>query len=71
MTTPSRITHEVTDDHWRLGMLYSNPADERFIVPKRPAWMGWTINLAHPAGRVVTGIVVGLVGMRIVRRIIG
>ena len=30
------------------GGLYWNQHDDRFFVPKRIPWFGWTINLAHP-----------------------
>jgi len=36
----------------RLG-LYHDAADPRLWVPKRIAAMGWTVNVAHPYGRLV------------------
>ncbi len=32
---------------------YHASGDDRVWVPKRVPWLGWTINLAHPAGRVM------------------
>ena len=32
---------------------YNNPNDPRLFVPKRIAGMGWTINIAHPAGKLM------------------
>ena len=43
------------DDNWILGMFYYNPNDTRLNVEKRFGY-GATINLAHPAGKVI-GIV--------------
>lgn len=31
------------DEHWS-GFLYFNKDDERFFVPKRRRWMGWTVS---------------------------
>ena len=31
------------DEHWS-GLLYFNKDDERFFVPKRRRWMGWTVS---------------------------
>jgi len=42
---------DVTDDdsYWKLGVFYFNPADPALFVEKRFG-IGWTINLARPAG---------------------
>lgn len=39
-----------TEPVWRWGFYY-NPADRRVMVPKRVPSMGWTVNMAHPAGK--------------------
>ncbi|MBR1798248.1 MAG: hypothetical protein IJ757_09620 [Clostridiales bacterium] len=41
------------DDYWILGMFYYNPSDTRLNVEKRFGY-GGTINIAHPAGMVIT-----------------
>ncbi|MBP5185203.1 MAG: hypothetical protein J6113_08855 [Lachnospiraceae bacterium] len=46
---------EDDDDYWFAGMFYYNPSDKRLNVEKR-AGVGGTINMAHPAGKVITGI---------------
>lgn len=46
------------DDNWILGMFYYNKNDTRLNVEKRLGY-GATINLAHPAGKVI-GIVSAL-----------
>lgn len=40
------------DDLWIAGMFYYNPSDKRLNVEKR-AGVGSTINLAHPAGKII------------------
>lgn len=43
------VIHEVKDGGWHLfGQIYANPDDQRVIVPRRPSWTGWTLNLARP-----------------------
>lgn len=41
------------DDFWVLGMFYYNPNDTRLNVEKRFGY-GSTVNIAHPAGKVIT-----------------
>ncbi|MBE6111064.1 MAG: hypothetical protein E7194_11705 [Erysipelotrichaceae bacterium] len=43
------------DDHWLLGLFYSNPQDQNFIVNNRTG-MNTTVNMARPAGKVFMGI---------------
>ena len=50
---------EDDDDYWLLGMFYYNPNDKRLNVEKRVG-VGGTINMAHPAGKIISGIL-GLV----------
>ena len=44
---------EDDDDYWLLGMFYYNPNDKRLNVEKRVG-VGGTINMAHPAGKVIS-----------------
>lgn len=43
------------DDYWIFGMFYNNPNDTRLNVEKRFGY-GGTINIAHPAGKVILAI---------------
>lgn len=43
------------DDKWILGSFYYNPDDRRLNVAKRMG-IGGTINMAHPAGKVISVI---------------
>lgn len=59
---------------WKWGW-YNNPNDPRLFVPKRIAGMGWTINIAKPAGKLfmlATGLlVVGITAMIIAFSVMG
>lgn len=44
---------EEDDDSWILGIFYFNPDDKRFSVEKRTG-MGWTVNMAHPMGKLIS-----------------
>jgi uncharacterized membrane protein len=47
-------------DNWSVG-LYFSKKDSRTWVPKSSPWMGWTLNLAKPAGAFwMLGLLVGL-----------
>ena len=57
----SRYRNEVSvetdeDDYWIGGMFYYNPNNKRLNVKKRVG-VGGTINLAHPAGKIISGVV--------------
>lgn len=45
------------DAHWPGGLVYYNREDPRLNVPKR-AGLGYTINLAHPAGLALSALLV-------------
>ncbi len=53
-------TELVADDdaYWIAGMLYYNPKDKRLNVEKRIG-VGATVNLAHPAGKIVGVFLIG------------
>ena len=53
LTAESKYFEE-DDDSWILGMFYYNTKDKRLSVEKRIG-MGWTVNMAHPIGKVITG----------------
>ncbi len=43
------------DEYWIGGMIYCNPNDRRVMVEKR-AGFGGTMNLGHPAGKVIGAV---------------
>ena len=45
------------DDYWVFGMFYNNPNDTRLNVEKRFGY-GGTINIAHPAGKVILAVII-------------
>jgi uncharacterized membrane protein len=34
--------------NWNQDIIYFSKEDSRLFVPKKPTWMGWTINFGHP-----------------------
>lgn len=65
--TLSEDDEEIQEDEisWKWGCYY-NPNDPRLFVPKRLSGMGWTINIARPAGKVfflgIIILVISLIG---------
>lgn len=53
------------DRYWKLGMLYYNPEDPTLWVEKRFG-IGWTINHGHPVGKVLTVILIVLLGASLI-----
>jgi uncharacterized membrane protein len=45
--------------HWRLGQLYSNPADPALFVPTRNG-SRWTLNFGRPVAVALMGVVLGI-----------
>ncbi|HEX8998106.1 MAG TPA: DUF5808 domain-containing protein [Ktedonobacterales bacterium] len=48
------------DRYWLAGVFYYNPDDPDPFVPKRYG-LGWTINFAHPAGKVMLVVMIGMI----------
>lgn len=46
--------HRDDDSHWRLGVVYVNPADPAVMVPQRVG-VGWTVNLGRPLAQLALG----------------
>ena len=34
-------------NNWKWGCIYFKKEDQRLLLPKRIAWMGWTVNFAN------------------------
>jgi hypothetical protein len=45
----------------KWGIFYYCKADPRVVVPKRPKWMGWTVNAARPSAIPVSLLLIALV----------
>ncbi|HEY7974240.1 MAG: DUF5808 domain-containing protein [Ktedonobacterales bacterium] len=61
--TPSGADPEIErldSRNWYLGVFYYNPDDPAVFVPKRLG-LGWTINFAHPGGKVMAAVIVALI----------
>jgi uncharacterized membrane protein len=48
------------DQYWLGGIIYNNPNDPEWLVPKRYG-LGWTVNVGHPGGRLIMGGLIALV----------
>lgn len=48
------------DDNWILGQIYYNPDDKRLNITKRVG-VGTTVNMAHPAGKILGVIAILMV----------
>src|ERR1700694_4398904 len=51
------------------GLLYSNPHEPAPLVPNR-YYIGWTVNLGHPLGKLIVVIVLGLLLLPLVLAIV-
>ena len=47
------------DEHWKWGVIYSNPDDQRLLVENRMG-MGFTFNMARPVARLAVALMLGL-----------
>lgn len=50
-------------DHWKWHLVYVCEKDPRVIVPKKPKWMGRTLNFAHPRSYLVLLVTVLLIAI--------
>jgi len=48
------------DRNWFAGLIYYNPDDPDFRVPKRYSY-GWTINFGHPRGKLFLIALIALI----------
>jgi uncharacterized membrane protein len=48
---PPPAVYRDDERNWLGGVIYYNRDDPDALVPKRYGW-GWTVNFAHPAGKV-------------------
>ena len=47
----------------KWGLIYYCKADPRAIVPRRPKWMGWTVNFARPSAIPWVGLLVAVLAV--------
>lgn len=55
-TPPDLNQSQNNPEHYKWGLFYFNPDDNRIIVPKRNPWMGWTLNFANLWTYVILGV---------------
>ena len=65
-----RVIYRDDDRYWFGGLIYFNPDDPDPFVPKRYGF-GWTVNFAHPAGKVILAVLIGMILLPIVLIVLG
>lgn len=63
METPQQKQWREAPDNWVWGLFYYNREDKRIFPPKRIAWMGWTVNFAHPPSFFALIIILAMAGI--------
>jgi uncharacterized membrane protein len=58
-TDPVNASEWENPRNWSGGVFYHSRLDKRILVPKRLGAFGYTVNLAHPGGRIVLAVLVG------------
>jgi uncharacterized membrane protein len=58
-TDPVSASEWENPRNWSRGVFYHSRLDKRILVPKRLRSFGYTLNLAHPGGRIFLAILVG------------
>jgi uncharacterized membrane protein len=56
--------------NWLGGVVYYNRDDPDVLVPKRYGW-GWTVNFAHPAGKVFLAFMLLLILLPVLLLLLG
>ncbi len=54
-------SHAMNPDNWYFYFIYFCPEDPRFVVPKRIAGFGWTLNFARPLAIPFVAAIIGVV----------
>jgi len=52
LKSTSSYTPDDEEDNWILGLIYYNKNDPSFMIPKKFG-IGWTVNAAHPIGKIL------------------
>ncbi len=65
-----RVIYRDDDRYWLGGVLYYNSDDPEPFVPKRFGF-GWTINFAHPVGKLMLAVMLGMIVLPIVLAVLG
>jgi uncharacterized membrane protein len=67
---PPLAVYRDDERNWLGGVIYFNPDDPDALVPKRYGW-GWTVNFAHPAGKVFLAIMLLLILLPVLLILLG
>jgi uncharacterized membrane protein len=67
---PPPAVYRDDERYWLGSVIYYNPDDPDALVPKRYGW-GWTVNFAHPAGKVFLGFLALLILLPVLLLLLG
>ena len=67
---PPPAVYRDDERNWLGSVIYYNRDDPDALVPKRYGW-GWTVNFAHPAGKVFLAIMVALILLPVALLLLG
>lgn len=59
---PAGVVVRNDDRFWKGGVIYYNPEDPAFLVPRRFG-LGWTINMARPASWLFIAVIIVTIGV--------
>jgi uncharacterized membrane protein len=67
---PSSAVNRDEERYWWGGVVYSNRDDPELFVPKRSG-LGWTVNFAHPGGKLILTFLLLLLLVPVVLQLLG
>jgi uncharacterized membrane protein len=67
---PPPAVYRDDERNWLGGVIYYNRDDPDALVPKRYGW-GWTVNFAHPAGKVFLAVMALLILLPVALLLLG
>jgi uncharacterized membrane protein len=67
---PPPAVYRDDERNWLGGVIYYNRDDPEVLVPKRFGW-GWTVNFAHPAGKVFLAFMLLLILLPVLLLLLG
>jgi uncharacterized membrane protein len=67
---PPPAVYRDDERNWLGGVIYYNRDDPDALVPKRYGW-GWTVNFAHPGGKVFLAVMALLILLPVLLLLLG
>lgn len=66
---PSAVYRD-DERYWLGGIIYFNRDDADLFIPKRYGW-GWTVNFAHPGGKLILAVMLLMILMPVLLPLLG